>query len=276
MLRDPAQLLETRALGEADDPEVRLVHPEQQRRLRSDCPLVVAGASPVRRSDLDEPRSRTREHVRDTKPVADLDELPARDDDLTAFREGGEREQHRGRVVVDHERGLRAREALEQRSEMILARAALARLEVVLEVRVSGPTSATRSRAASASGARPRLVCTRTPVAFSTRRSEGRRARASSSRTESTSGSGSRPALISSRARSNADRATSTASSCGASTRRSSASSLSIEGRSRRERGPGMAPVSPDGSYAASVGSSSRTSAVSRGSASAPTASTSL
>ena len=31
-----AQLLETRALGEADDPEVRLVHPEQRRRLGPD------------------------------------------------------------------------------------------------------------------------------------------------------------------------------------------------------------------------------------------------
>ena len=45
--------------------------------------------------------------------------------------------------------------------------------EVVLEVRVAARRLATRSSAASASGARPRFVCTITPVAFRTRRSDG-------------------------------------------------------------------------------------------------------
>ena len=57
---------------------------------------------------------------------------------------------------------------------MILPRAARARAEVVLEVRVARADLATRASAASASGARPRFVWTTTPVALSTRRSRGR------------------------------------------------------------------------------------------------------
>ena len=105
------------------------MHAEEERRLRPDRPLVVGGARAVRRSDLDEARARPREHVGDAEAVADLDELAARDDHLASFRERGEREQHGGGVVVDDERGLGARQAPEERREVILprARARLAR-----------------------------------------------------------------------------------------------------------------------------------------------------
>ena len=56
---------------------------------------------------------------------------------------------------------------------MILARAARAAREVELEVRVGRADLGTRSSAAAGSGARPRFVCTITPVAFSTRRRLG-------------------------------------------------------------------------------------------------------
>ena len=102
-------------LGEADDPEVRLVHAEQQRRLGADRALVVGRARPVRRPHLDEARAGAREHVRDAEAVADLDQLAARDDHLASLGERGEREQHRRRVVVDDERGLGAREPPEER-----------------------------------------------------------------------------------------------------------------------------------------------------------------
>ena len=59
-----------------DDPEVRLVHPEEDGRLGPDRALVVGGARPVRRPDLDEPRARAREDVRDPEAVADLDSSP--------------------------------------------------------------------------------------------------------------------------------------------------------------------------------------------------------
>ena len=80
-LRDPRELRESaRLLGEADDAEVRLVDAQQQRRLGADRPLVVGGARAVRRPDLDEPRARAGEDVGDPEPVADLDQLAARDD----------------------------------------------------------------------------------------------------------------------------------------------------------------------------------------------------
>ena len=210
------------------------MHAEQHSRLRPDRPLVVGRARAVRRPDLDEPRARAREHVGNAEAVADLDQLAARDDDLATFRERGEREQHRGRVVVDDERGLGARQAPEERREVVLARAALAALEVVLEVRVAARRPPRRARARRpASGARPRFVCTRTPVAFSTRRSDGRRARASSRGPRRRCGPGRRPAWISSRARSRTARAAASTSSRGSAASRSSRSSSSTEGRSR-------------------------------------------
>jgi hypothetical protein len=135
--RDGRELLEPRLLREADDAEVGLVHAQEQRRLGADRPFVVGGAGPVRRPDLDEPRARAGEHVRDPEAVADLDQLAARDDHLAAFRERGEREQQRGRVVVDDDRRLRSREPAQQRRQVVLARAARAGGEVVLEVRVA-------------------------------------------------------------------------------------------------------------------------------------------
>ena len=211
--------------------EVRLVDAQQQRRLGPDRPLVVGGAGAVRRPDLDEPRARAGEHVRDPEAVADLDQLAARDEHLAPLGQRGEREQHRGGVVVDDERRLGAGQPAKQRREVVLARAARAGREVVLEVRVAGRGSRTRSSAASASGARPRFVCTSTPVALRTRRSARppRRSRAPRQRARARS-PGSAPARISSRAR----------SSTGARgldgeriVERSSAASSSTDGRSR-------------------------------------------
>ena len=124
------------------------MHAQEQRRLRPDRALVVGRARPVRRPDLDEARARAREHVGDAEAVADLDQLAARDDDLATLGQRCEREQERGRVVVDDERGLGAGEPAQQRREVVLARAARAAREVVLEVRVAGRPRATRSSAA--------------------------------------------------------------------------------------------------------------------------------
>ena len=88
-------------------------------------------------ADLDEPRARAREHVGDAEAVADLDQLAARDEHLAALGERGEREQHGGGVVVDDERRLGAGQRAQERREVVLARAARARVEVVLEVRVA-------------------------------------------------------------------------------------------------------------------------------------------
>ena len=88
--------------------------------------LVVGRARPVRRPHLAQPRAGAREHVRDPEAVADLDQLAPRDEHLATLGERGEREQHRRRVVVDDERRLGTGEAPQERSEVILPRAARA------------------------------------------------------------------------------------------------------------------------------------------------------
>ena len=70
---------------------------EEKRGLRPDRVLVVGGAGPVRRPDLDEPCARAREDVGDAEAVADLDQFSAGDDDLASLRERREREQQRRR-----------------------------------------------------------------------------------------------------------------------------------------------------------------------------------
>src|ERR1051326_1096663 len=76
--RDGGHLFETGPLLEADDAEVRLVDAQDDGRLRPDRALVVGGARPVRRPDLDQPRAGPRQHVGDPEAVADLDPLTPR------------------------------------------------------------------------------------------------------------------------------------------------------------------------------------------------------
>ena len=82
---DVGELRETRPLREADDAEVRLMHAQEQGGVGADRRLVVGRARAIRRPDLDEARARARKDVRDAEPVADLDQLAPRDDDLATL-----------------------------------------------------------------------------------------------------------------------------------------------------------------------------------------------
>jgi hypothetical protein len=92
---------------------------------------------PVGRAHFHQPRAALPQHIGNAEPAADLDELPARDDHLAAACQRRERQQDRARVVVDHQRGLRAGQLTQQRFRMDVARAAAARLQVVFEVAVA-------------------------------------------------------------------------------------------------------------------------------------------
>jgi hypothetical protein len=131
------ELVDRGKLGEPDDAEVGLVHAQEERSLRPDRALVVGGPGPVGRSDLDEPSARAGEDVRDPKPVADLDQLAARDEHVAPFGERRQCQEDRGGVVVDDQRGVRARQPPQQCGDVILPRAARAGGQVVLEVRVA-------------------------------------------------------------------------------------------------------------------------------------------
>ena len=150
-----------RLLGEADHAEVGLVDAQERGRPLADRSLVVGEPRAVGRAHLDELRARAREDVGDAEAVADLDQLPAGDDHLASLGQRGEREEDGGGVVVDDERGLRAGQLAEQRGDVILARAARSRLDVVLEVRVAGADLLRRARARPRRAARVRGSCAR-------------------------------------------------------------------------------------------------------------------
>ena len=57
-------------------------------------------------ADLDEFGARSRHDIGDAEAAADLDKLAAADDNLFARGMGRQHQQHRGGVVVDHERVL--------------------------------------------------------------------------------------------------------------------------------------------------------------------------
>ena len=98
---------------------------------------VVGQSRAVRRADLHEPGSGLGDDVGDPERPADLDRLPARDDELASARERRGGEQRRGRAVVHRERRLGAGQLAQQRLDVVLARPSRARLEVELEVGVA-------------------------------------------------------------------------------------------------------------------------------------------
>ena len=75
-------------------------------RFGRDGALVVAQMRAVGGADLDEFSARGRHDVRNTEAATDLDELSTTHDDLFARGMSRQHQQHRGGVVVDHERVL--------------------------------------------------------------------------------------------------------------------------------------------------------------------------
>jgi hypothetical protein len=117
-------------LREADGLEVARVDPEDGAGVLADGRLVVREPGSVRGADLPQARAGEREHLGDAEPAPDLDELAARHDHLglpRAVRLGdhrGEREQRRPRAVVHDQGVFGARQLLEERHRVVVARAA--------------------------------------------------------------------------------------------------------------------------------------------------------
>src|SRR5438067_3636825 len=135
---DAGQVGERGRFGEAGDTEVRSVNPQQRGGAWRDRLLVVGGAGSVRGSDLHHACAGQPHHVWHPKRPADLDELAPRDDDLPALAQRAQGEQDGGRVVVDDECGLASEKRGQQAPDQAGTFAALARLEVELEVAVAG------------------------------------------------------------------------------------------------------------------------------------------
>ena len=109
----------------------------QRGGLIADCPRVVLDPCSIRRADLDEPGARGGEDLRNPKGPADLDELSTGDHDFLISADRGDREHHRGRVVVDRKRALGAGQLADQLLHVHLPAPTLAAFEIELEIRVA-------------------------------------------------------------------------------------------------------------------------------------------
>jgi len=130
------QVRQRHGVGEADDAVIARMHLQEERRLRTDRPLVVGEARLVRRAHLAQDGAALREDVGDAERAADLDQLAARDDHLAPLRQRVEHEHHRGGVVVHHERRRPGEQEPEEPLQVDAARATIPGREVVFERRV--------------------------------------------------------------------------------------------------------------------------------------------
>ena len=71
-----------------DGAVVRRVHLQHDASVVRDGLLVVGAVRPISRSNLSQARAALNNDIRNPKRAADLDQLPARHEDLTASREG--------------------------------------------------------------------------------------------------------------------------------------------------------------------------------------------
>ena len=150
------------------------MHPKHQRRPFADRRRVVRGARPVGRPHLAQDGAGLTHHVGGSGSRRRFHQLAARDDHLAAVRERRQHQQDRRGVVV-HPTAASAPvscvssvAACTVREPRVPAATSYSRL-----VSPRPPPRCVRS-AAPASGARPRLVWTMTPVALTTDRSRRR------------------------------------------------------------------------------------------------------
>jgi hypothetical protein len=114
------------------------VRAQHGRGAGSDRGLVVGEPRPIRGADLDQPGPGLRNDVGDPEAAADLDQLPARDHDVAlALDQRGDRQQHGGRAIVDHDRGLCPGQLPQQPGDVVVARPTSTCGDVELEVGVT-------------------------------------------------------------------------------------------------------------------------------------------
>ena len=135
---DRDHLSQPRALHEPHDPEVRLVNAQQHRRLEADRPLVVRGPRRVRRPDLDEPRSRLRQHLGNRNPSPISISSPRETTTSRPSAKAASASRTAAALLFTTGRPPR-RSAAAAACDVILPRPATADREVVLEVRVPAP-----------------------------------------------------------------------------------------------------------------------------------------
>ena len=128
-------------LGVAHHPEVRLVHLHHDGHIVAGVghrggEVVPAGA--VGGPHLHQPGARPRHHVGHPEPAPDLHQLASGDHRVAALGQRGQHQHHRRGAIVHRHRGLGPAGPGQQRGRAGLAVAALAGLEIQLQVGIVG------------------------------------------------------------------------------------------------------------------------------------------
>ena len=169
--------------------EVAAVHRQQRRRAGATGGGVIRHGGLVGGPDLAQAAARGGEDLGNAEPAPDLDQLAARDHHLAALgivADGRHHQQQRGRAVVDHGRGRRLAQGRQRLFHVAPAAAALARWRGPAPGSCRRRPPGRRASIAAPSGARPRLVCSRTPVALITGRRRASASRSAAARTRAT------------------------------------------------------------------------------------------
>ena len=111
---------------------------QQQRGVGADGALIVPQMRSIGGANFDQGRTTLGHHLRHAEGAADFDQFAARDDDLSAVREGSQRQQHRCGIIVHGEGGLGSRKTGEQRFNMLVTGSPPATLHIDLERGVPG------------------------------------------------------------------------------------------------------------------------------------------
>ena len=163
MPRSRPSATSSRSSGRAVNPVMRklLGCTRSSRRVRSlMAAAVIVDAGAVGGAHFAQHRARARHDLGNAEAVADLDQLAARDHDFAARRQFVQRQKDGRGIVVDGDAG-RAQQALQQ-ARGVRRRACRAGRR---PDRIRG-WSSRRAASKRPSGARPRLVCSTTPVAL--------------------------------------------------------------------------------------------------------------
>ena len=145
------------AFREPDDTVVAGVYLQKSAGIFADGGLIVGKAGLVGSAHLPQHCAAGGHDVRHPEGAADLYQLSAGGDDLPAGGEGGEGQQNRCRVVVDHQRRLRAGKAAQQGLHMGIPLSPPAGGQVVFQRGITAGNILCRPQCAAAQSSPPQI-----------------------------------------------------------------------------------------------------------------------
>ena len=126
LLGESTEFLNGGCMGETDHLEITGMDPHQADGTIGDGVFIIGNIGTIGGTDFNQLSPALTHDVGDTETITDLDSLPARDNDLFSFSQGGETEEDGGGIIVDDEGSFGAGQSTNQRFNKSLTRAAFA------------------------------------------------------------------------------------------------------------------------------------------------------